>query len=327
MWISHVLAAEILIIRWWTLVFLSSGGHGATQLPNEKFLRYSCETSNWESSEIRSSYHLWKVSSRFFVFFFSFFFYFVLLFWMFLVAVAGAGGGGGAGSGAGAGGVAGGAAAGGDRGGSGGDSVSVALPEPGVLLLNVAVAAVVAVVCCCCCCCCCCGGGGCWWWWLLLVVVVVVVVVVAGGVCWWWWLLLLWWWWLEVGGWWLVVGGGWSVVGGWWLWLWMWLWLWLLLLLLLLILVRWVLLFLGLVGLVVIAVDAGFCLGHRLFWPLRSLLKCFFVFGTSPNPVGDFPVKCLQKAQKTTTLLKHRGPVRLKTSSIRTRSYITRPGK
>ena len=30
---------------WFNLAFLSSGGHGTTQLPSEKLLSYSCETS------------------------------------------------------------------------------------------------------------------------------------------------------------------------------------------------------------------------------------------------------------------------------------------
>ena len=40
------------------LVFLSSGGHGTTQLPSEKLLSYSGETFKREFSELRSSYHL-----------------------------------------------------------------------------------------------------------------------------------------------------------------------------------------------------------------------------------------------------------------------------
>ena len=128
---------------------------------------------------------------------------------------------------------------------------------------------------------------------------------------------------LLVGGWWLVVGGWWLVVGGWWL----------------------------VVGVVVVAVDLGtvgvvvlgpccsccyccwrwFCSGHRLLMPSRR----FF---------NKMPAK---NTKKTTTMLKHCGPrhhsicvyvlhwddekrlpaVRLKTSLIRSRSYITWPGK
>ena len=73
------------------------------------------------------------------------------------------------------------------------------------------------------------------------------------------------------------------------------------------------------------------------------------LFGTSPNPVGDFPAKCLQKPPKKNNYNvktswakaslsirvyvsnwddeKRLPAVRLKTNSIRTRSYITWPGK
>ena len=151
----------------------------------------------------------------------------------------------------------------------------------------------------------------------------VVVVVVGGGGGWWWLVVMVCGWWLVAGGWWLLL---------------------LLLqlfLLLLLILVLWALFFLSLVVLAVTTVDAGSVWDIAFFDPKEVYLGVFLLFGTSPTRmlVISTDNNCnveIAWAKASLSVCVHvlhwdderrLLAVRLKTSSTRTRSYVTWPGK